>query len=172
MNPGLATDPSGFELWSLAAQWVSAGAAVLAVFVAAVFGWLTLANNRRSKDTQERATLIAATDEQNAPQSLLARRDDPNGARLTIRHTTGEQWQLVNEGPAACIIDEVAGLTAQDKKRLATVAADSDPLNPGDAKDFTLVSRLALSGPANVVVSYRVEPGGSPLRRVFLVPAP
>jgi hypothetical protein len=111
-------------------------------------------------------------DEQNAPQSLLARRDDPNGARRTIRHTAGEQWQLVNEGPAACIIDEVAGLTAQDKKRLATVAADSDPLNPGDAKDFTLVSRLALSGPANVVVSYRVEPSGSPLRRVFLVPAP
>ena len=39
-------------------------------------------------------------------------------------------------------------------------------------KEFVLVSRFTLSGPANVVVSYRLEPGGSELRRVLQVPAP
>jgi len=172
VNAGLATDVSLYEAWSLGAQWVSAGAAVLAVFVAAVFGWLTLVNNRRSKDTQERATLIAATDEQDAPPSLRASRVESNGARLTIRHYSGEHWQIVNEGPATCIIDDVAGLTALDKKRLTAVAAEPDSLSPGEAKEFILVSRLTQTGPANIVVSFRVEPGGSLLRQVLLVPAP
>jgi len=172
VNPGLETDPSSYELWSLGAQWVSAGAAVFAVFVAAVFGWLTLVNNRRSKDTQERATLIAATDKQDAPQSLRASRDETNGARLTVRHNLGERWQIVNEGPATCIIDDVAGLTTLDKKRLEVVAAEPDSLSPGETKEFILLSRLTLTGPANIVVSFRLEPGGSLLRQVLLVPAP
>jgi ABC-type enterochelin transport system substrate-binding protein len=142
------------------------------VFVAAVFGWLTLVNNRRSKDTQERATLIAATDKQDAPQSLRASRDETNGARLTVRHNLGERWQIVNEGPATCIIDDVAGLTTLDKKRLEVVAAEPDSLSPGETKEFILLSRLTLTGPANIVVSFRLEPGGSLLRQVLLVPAP
>lgn len=172
MDPILAADPSSYELWSLAAQWVSAGSALLAVFVAAVFGWLTLANNRRSKDTQERATLIAATNGQSAPQSLLARGAEPSGAQLAIRHAGGERWQLVNGGPASCIIDDVDGLTTQDKKRLTDVSADPASLDAGDATTFTLVSRFTLSGPANVVVSYRLQPGGERQRRVLLIPAP
>lgn len=170
---GLATDPSSFDLWSLAAQWVSAGAAVLAVLVAAVFGWLTLANNRRSRDTQERATLIAATEERTSPPSLVAGREGPNDATLlTIRHQSGEHWLLVNKGSVACILDDVTGLTVQDTKRLAIKTAEFSPLNPGEALEFILVSRLALSGPANIVATYRAQPGGSLVRQVLLVPAP
>lgn len=172
MNAGLATDLSLYEAWSLGAQWVSAAAAVVAVFVAAVFGWLTLANNRRSRDNQERATLTAATDQQDEPRTLSARRESPNGANLTIRHKSGEHWLLVNDGPDVALTVEIDGLTALDKKRLTTVAAEPDTLSPGEAKEFILVSRLTLTGPANVVVSFRVEPGGSLLRQVLLVPAP
>lgn len=171
MNPTPAAEPTTYEVSSLAAQWVGSGAAVAAVLVAVLFGYLTLANSRRSKDAQQRATLVAALDDPNQPQSVLG---DPGSGRanFTIRHKTGETWLLVNEGPDAAYLVRIEGLTDLDKHRLQEVAQDPTSLGTGEAKEFVLVSRYTLSGPANLVVSYRLEAGGSELRRVLQVPAP
>ncbi|GAA4375099.1 hypothetical protein [Agromyces bauzanensis] len=135
-----------------------------------LFGYLTLASNRRSKDAQQRATLVAALGDPNRAQSILA--DNESGrADFMIRHKAGETWLLVNEGPDVAFMVEIEGLTDLDKKRLIEVAAGPASLGEGQAKEFVLVSRFTLSGPANVVVSYRLEPGGSQLRRVLQVPA-
>jgi len=172
MNATLAADPTTYEAWSLAAQWVGSGAAVAAVLVAVLFGYLTLATSRRSKDAQERATLTAATDDPNAPRTLLAAEDNPDRVRLVVRRQSGEKWLLVNEGPDVAYSVEIDGLTTLDKRRLTAIAGDPHSLGPTQGKEFVLVSRLTLSGPANIVVTFRVEPGGAVLRRVLLVPAP
>lgn len=171
MNPTPAADPTTYESWSLAAQWVGSGAAVAAVLVAVLFGYLTLASSRRSKDAQQRATLVAALDDPNRPQSVLAEHD-AGRADFTIRQKAGETWLLVNEGPDIAYLVGIEGLTDLDKHRLQEIAQDPTSLGAGEAKEFVLVSRFTLSGPANVVVSYRLEPGGSELRRVLQVPAP
>lgn len=159
-----------YEAASLWAQWVGSVSAALAVVVAAVFGYLTLASNRRSKDAQQRATIVAALDDPNRPQSILAA-SESGRADFTIRHKAGETWLLVNEGPDVAHAVEIDGLTDLDKRRLQEVAGDPASLSAGQAKEFVLVSRLTLSGPANIVVSYRLNPGGSRLRRVLQVPA-
>lgn len=171
MNPTPAADPTTYEAWSLAAQWVGSGAAVAAVLVALLFGYLTLASNRRSKDAQQRATMVAALDDPNRPQSILGL-NESGLADFTIRHKAGEIWLLVNEGPDIAYLVEIEGLTDLDKHRLQEVAQDPTSLGAREAKEFVLVSRFTLSGPANVVVSYRLEPGGSQMRRVLQVPAP
>lgn len=114
--------------------------------------------------------MVAALDDPNRPQSILAGHD-ARRADFMIRHKAGETWLLVNEGPAVAFMVGIEGLTDLDKRRLTEVAADPASLGAGQAKEFVLVSRLTLSGPANVVVSYRLEPGGSQLRRVLQVPA-
>lgn len=164
-------DMTTYEGWSLTAQWVGSGAAVAAVLVAVLFGYLTLASNRRSKDAQQRATIVAALDDPNRPQSVLGRHES-RAADFTVRNSAGERWLLVNEGPDIAYLVEVEGLTDLDKRRLQVVAQDPTSLGSGQTKEFVLVSRFTLSGPANVVVSYRLEPGGSQLRRVLHVPAP
>lgn len=171
MNPTPAAEPTTYEAWSLAAQWVGASAAVAAVLVAILFGYLTLASNRRSKDAQQRATLVAALGDPNQPQSILAR-SDAGRADFTIRRKAGETWLLMNEGPDVAYLVGIEGLTDLDKHRLREISQDPISLGAGQGKEFVLVSRLTLSGPANVVVSYRLEPGGSELRRVLQVPSP
>ena len=89
-----------------------------------------------------------------------------------VRHQFGEKWLLVNEGPDVAYSVEIDGLTALDKQRLTATAGDPHSLGAAQAKEFVLVSRLTLSGPANIVVKFRVEAGGAVLRRVLLVPAP
>lgn len=161
-----------YEVASLWAQWVGSGSAALAVVVAAVFGYLTLGNNRRSKDAQQRATMIAAMDKPNQQQSLVAQHPRVGRATLSIRHQTGETWLLINEGPNTVYMVQIDGLTDLDKRRLRAVALEPASLSEGQAKEFVLASRFTLSGPANVVISYRLKPGGSELRRVLEVPAP
>jgi hypothetical protein len=159
-----------YEAASLWAQWVGSGSAAAAVVVAALFGYLTLASNSRSKDAQQRATMVAALDDPNRPQSVLAERESGT-ADFRIERRSGETWLLINHGPDAAYMVDIEGLTDLDKRRLQEVALDPASLSPGQAKEFVLVSRYTLSGPANVVVSYRLEPGGSQLRRVLQVPA-
>jgi len=91
---------------------------------------------------------------------------------LSVRHKEGETWLLVNDGPDVAYAIEIDGLTDLDKTRLLEVGAERASLAPTETKEFILVSRLTLSGPANVIVSYRLEPGGPLLRRVVQVPAP
>lgn len=159
-----------YEAASLWAQWVGSVSALAAVVVAAVFGYLTLASNNRSKDAQQRATLVAALDDPNRPQSILAEHESGR-ADFQINHKGGETWLLINQGPDIAYVVDIEGFTDLDKRRLQEVALDPASLSPGQAKEFVLVSRYTLSGPANVVISYRLEPGGSQLRRVLQVPA-
>lgn len=161
---------SEFEQSSLIAQWVGSGSAVAAVLVAVVFGYLTLANTRRSKDTQQRSTMVAAFEAPDSPESILGSNVEAHTS-FSIRQGRGESWLLINEGPDIAYSIQVDGLTDLDKRRLREVARDPGSLGVGDAKEFVLVSRLTLSGPANVVVSYSLEPGGPQLRRVLQVPA-
>jgi hypothetical protein len=79
-----------YEAASLWAQWVGSISAALAVVVAAVFGYLTLLNNRRSKDAQQRASLAAASGEGGSPShGVLPGSSRSPGPRFAVRHKAG-----------------------------------------------------------------------------------
>ena len=161
-----------YEAASLWAQWVGSISAALAVVVAAVFGYLTLLNNRRSKDAQQRASLAAASGEGASPsQGVLPGSPRSPGPRFEVRHKVGETWLLINDGPGAAYDVEISGLTDLDKQRLQSVAPAPETLAAGQSREFILISRLTRSGPANIVVSFRLQPGESGLRRVLQVPS-
>jgi len=162
-----------YEAASLWAQWVGSISAALAVFVAALFGYLTYANNKRSRDNQERATLAAAMGEDAATRrsGILPLEGAGGGAEFVIRRDRPEHWLLVNEGSQTARDVRLEGLTALDRQRLSGTSDPSD-LAPGQFREFGLVSRFTSSGPANVVVRYRLEAGGAELSRVLQVPAP
>ena len=162
---------TAYEAASLGAQWVGSISAAFAVLVAAVFGYLTYANNKRSRDNQERATLAAATQPEGGHRVgiLPTSRDSFN---FIIRRAAGENWLLVNEAPHAAWGVRVEGLTTLDNQRLTVGSPTLSDLEPGEAKEFALVSRRTLSGPANVVVFGRLDPAGPELRQVLQVPAP
>lgn len=163
-----ATD---FEVSALWAQWVGAGAAVGAVLVAVVFGYLTLANTRRSKDAQERATITAATD--SAEPEFNARISDGQRLGWLVRRTNGESFALMNNSTLPVYDVRIEGLTDMDKQRLTIATPQPLTLEAGDAVEFVLLSRLTLSGPANLVLTYSIDPSGSQrVRRVVLVSAP
>ena len=110
---------TAYEAASLWAQWVGSISAALAVLVAAVFGYLTYANNRRSRDNQERATLAAAMEGAGpARAGLLPSSGSEDGPGFRIRGAGGDRWLLVNEGPETAWGVRVDGLTALDKQRL------------------------------------------------------
>ena len=96
---------------------------------------------------------------------------DVGGPNLTVRRKAGETWLLLNEGPSIVYMPEIEGLTDLDKRRLLEVALEPASLGVAQAKEFVLVSRYSLSGPASIVVSFRLEPGGPLMRRVLDVPA-
>lgn len=64
----------------------------------------------------------------------------------------------------------VEGFTELDKRRLGSVQA-RDSLGSGDSLRVTIVSRLSMSGPANVVVSYVHSIPGSRFSDTLLVPS-
>lgn len=157
-----------YEAASLWAQWVGSISAALAVVVAAIFGYLTLANDRRSKDAQQRATLAAAQGTA-LPSPGLRAAHGPGPTDFTVRHASGNTWLLVNAGTDEVFDVRISGLTDLDKRRVRDIAPAS--LAAGEAREFVLISRYTRSGPANIVVTYRTHPGGSPERRVLAVPA-
>lgn len=161
-----------YEAASLWAQWVGSISAALAVFVAGLFGYLTYANNKRSRDNQERATLAAAMSGGGESRAGILPTGSSRGAEFAIRGLGAEQWLLVNEGPESASGVRLEGLTTLDQQRLRGSAEGPVDLGPGQAHEFVLRSRFTLSGPANVVVTYRLQGGGSELRRVLQVPAP
>lgn len=193
------------------AEWVSAIGSVGAVAVAIVFGVATLLNSRRSKDNQERSTLVAAEDQRTPPVAPLnvpeepATKPEPSGpataseeavitsqllgqlinraiyagaqqqqqrAHFSVTPAGGEVWRLTNFGEEAAFNLEIEGLTELDKRRLTNPGPTPADIGPGDSIEFTLVSRFSLSGPANVVVTYALNPGAPRARAVLLVPAP
>jgi hypothetical protein len=145
----------------------------MAVLVAALFGYLTYANNKRSRDNQERASLAAAMNDVGGPRvGLLPTSREPGGVNFLVRHRAGESWLLMNDGPETARDLRIEGLTTLDKQRLTVDLPEPSVLEAGQACEFMLVSRLTLSGPANVVVHYRLDPDGAELRQVLQVPAP
>lgn len=160
-----------YESASLVTQWISAVAAILAVAVAVIFGWLTLLNNRRSKDAQDRATFAAAGAGPAAAPGELARAavvaDEVDWA---VQAQGAEAWLLRNTGAATAYDVSLAGLTELDRQRLK-VGDITNPVRPTDVLRFDFVSRFSLSGPGNVVVQYALDEGGPLSRRVLRVPA-
>ncbi len=158
-----------YEAWSLTTQWITAGAAVLAVLVAVVFGWLTLATSRRSKDAQDRASYAAA--EVSAPMSAEFAQAVAEIAQVNweVNHHNGETWLLRNSGTTTAFDVELEGLTPQDQSRLTTV--DIGDLGPTSVTAFTFVNRFTLSGPGNLVVNFSLMDAGPRVRRIVRVPA-
>lgn len=161
-----ATD---LELSALWAQWIGSIAAVGAVVVAVIFGYLTLANNRRSKDAQERAALIAATSPQGFRTSVLA---EAPSVQWLVKANGDQQWLLINVGSRTAHDVEIKGLTELDERRLTMREPRLRTLTEGEAVEFGLVSRFTLAGPANLIVTYTEVPQGHSLQKVVLVPAP
>ena len=174
MRTGTLAIVTAYEAASLWAQWVGFISAALAVLVAALFGYLTYANNRRSRDNQERASLAASMSDvsRNTAMGLLPAEPGAGGVNFLVRHAAGESWLLINDGPGSAEGVRIEGLTTLDKQRLTVDPAAPTVLEAGQALEFVLVSRLTLSGPANIVVLYFLDPQGSELRKVLQVPAP
>lgn len=64
----------------------------------------------------------------------------------------------------------IEGFTELDNRRLGPIRARGT-LGSGDSIQITVVSRLSLSGPSNVVVSYVHSRPGSCLSSTLLVPS-
>jgi len=171
-RPGTLAIVTPYEAGSLWAQWVGSVSAALAVLVAALFGYLTYANNRRSRDNQERASLAAASVEEAGARAGLLPASGAKDVNFRIRHDAGETWLLMNEGPGTARDVRIEGLTKLDRQRLTVTSSETTALEPGEALEFVLVSRFTLSGPANVVVHCLLDPEGDDLRQVLQVPAP
>ena len=159
--------PYEIEYSGLVAQWVGAVAPGLAVLVAIVFGAITLATSRRSKDTQERATLTAAEPlTADFAQAVLA----VSRVNWEVRHHSGDTWLLTNTGNNTAHNVMLAGMTEVDRKRL-TPLPDPETVGPTGSLAFTLMSRFTLSGPANVIVSFSLESDQERLQQIVRVPA-
>jgi hypothetical protein len=159
---------TNLEISALWAQWVGAGSALLAVGVAVVFGVITLNTSRRSKDTQERATLTAAEPiSVDFAQAVVA----VSRVNWQVSHYGGEQWLLINTGNSTAHDVELEGMTETDRKRL-NAEPYTRAVGPTGSVAFTLISRFGLSGPFNIVVRFALEAGGDKLQQIVRVPAP
>ncbi|MDJ0376973.1 hypothetical protein [Cryobacterium sp. PH31-L1] len=158
------------EVSSVLAQWVGAVAAVGAVVVAIVFGYLTLATTRRSKDAQERSAITAVTDSNE--QGIDSLMFNANRQSWPIQRTNAGTFTLMNNSTLPFYDVRIEGLTDLDKRRLTVNSPQPLMLEAGARLEFSLVSRLTLSGPANLVLTYAIDPGGTQrIRKVLLVPA-
>jgi hypothetical protein len=161
---------NAYEAASLTTQWITAIATVIAVFVAALFGWLTWLNTRRSKDAQDRATYAAVDTSGPLPADFAQAVAEVGLVNWEVLHSSGENWFLRNSGNSTAHDVTIEGLTAIDKKRLK--AASLGTLGPTMMGEFQMVSRLSISGPGNAVVTFRLDPDGTPSQRTVRVPAP
>lgn len=162
--------PTAFEAWGLAASWVGSGAAVASVIIAAVFGYLTLANSRRSKRALDTATYAAAQEPAHADgRGVLPM--GPIPVRWRIEHAGGQGWLLINDGTADAFDVSMQGLTATDRQRL-TSAEEAGVVPAASALGFVYVSRLTLDGPGNLVVSWRFGPEAVEQSKVLRIPSP
>jgi hypothetical protein len=159
-----------YEAWSLTTQWITAGAAVAAIFVAVVFGALTLRSSNRSKDAQERAT-FAAADKAGPLSAEFAQAVAEVGlVNWEVLPDSGENWLLRNSGSSTAYDVSIVGLTELDKKRLT--AGEYGVVAPTGVVQFRMVSRFTISGPGNIVVTFRLAEDGAVSQRTVRVPAP
>ena len=164
-----------YESWSLLTQVITTVATAAAVVVALVFGWLTLANSRRSKDNQDRATFAAASLE--APISAEFAEVVVGLSRVNweVSHQGGENFLLRNAGSETAHGVAIFGLTDGDKERLVKAAGDIGSLGPTEVVGFVYTSRFTRSGPGNIVVAFSLNakyPSSDRITRVVRVPAP
>jgi len=164
--------PEQIALSSLQAQWWGVAAAFLTVIVAAVFGYLTLLNNRRAQDAQSRAARAAVTERPRRPGRLRQAGLMPAPAEVAWAvQTSGDQWILVNEGTVTAHDVRLTGYTELDQRRISVADGAPRTLAPGEALAFTVLSRFTVRGPANVVVTFAFEPGAELSRQTLLVPS-
>jgi hypothetical protein len=162
-------------VWGLAAQWAGVVVAILSIGVAALFGALTLRNSRGVRDAQERASLTAAGNgggpgSRPEAHDRAADRGDHEQVVWTVTGTGGGAWILRNGGSVAAHDVTLAGYTETDRRRL-TEAPPVGEVLAGGTIPFTLVSHFTVSGPANVVVRYRLAAGGDERQQIVQVPA-
>ncbi|NNC13632.1 hypothetical protein HII28_17335 [Planctomonas sp. JC2975] len=157
-----------YESASLVTQWISAAAAILAVAVAVIFGWLTLINNRRSKDAQERASFAAA--DAGAPNAVGFAELAESEVRWAVEADGADSWLLRNTGTGTAYDLSVEGLTELDRQRLK-IDTPATTIGPGEALRFEFVSRLSLSGPGNIVVRSAAAENERQSQRVLRIPA-
>lgn len=158
-----------YESASLVTQWISAVASVLAVLVAVIFGWLTLINNRRSKDAQDRATYAAAGSSTVGPAGVEPRTGQAGLPDWELERQGDATWLLKNAWPSVAYDVTVQGLTELDNRRLM-VPSDRVTLEPAATLGFEFRPRLSLPGPGNIVVRFATEEGGPTSTRVLRVP--
>lgn len=89
----------------------------------------------------------------------------------SIRPNGGERWHLVNDGPGTVHDVRIVGLSDIDRTRLTEVTPPPNPLPQAGVVSFVLVSRLSISGPASIVVTYRLRAKGPDISEVVAVPA-
>jgi hypothetical protein len=160
MNPD---EIAASSLWT---QWLGLGVSLVVGGVGIYFARLAHITSRLSRDNQERSTLTAAD-----ALGLLPSPSVIPSIIWSISPAGGESFSLVNRGHETAYDVNVDGLTELDKKRL-TVTNPTPSLEPFAALTFVLVSRLSLSGPANLVVKHSTEPGGTRIGNVLVVHAP
>ncbi|TFC93013.1 MULTISPECIES: hypothetical protein [Cryobacterium] len=158
-----ATEIAASGLWT---QWLGLGLSAVVGGLGIYFARLAQITSRLSRDNQERAALAAA----DSPGILPTPSILPSIAWSTSP-VGGESYVLVNRGFETAYDVTVDGLTELDKQRL-TVNNPTPELEAAAALEFVLVSRLSLSGPANLVVKHSTEPGGTRIGNVLLVHAP
>jgi hypothetical protein len=161
---------NAYESASLVTQWITTVATVAAVLVALVFGWLTLANSRRSKDNQDRATYAAATQEPVSAEFAEAVKGVSDVSWQVI-HEAGENYILRHTGSISARHVVISGLTLTDQSRLE-IKGNVGDVGPTGVVPFVFRSRFSQSGPGNVVVSFQTENSQSQtLSRTVRVPA-
>ncbi|TDW28699.1 hypothetical protein [Cryobacterium psychrophilum] len=165
--------PEQIALSSLQAEWWGVAASFLTVIVAAIFGFLTLLNNRRALDAQNRAALAAVTAAPRRPGRLRQAALIPANAEVAwaIESVADGQWMLINAGTATAYDVALTGYTDLDQRRISVADGAPRTLAPGEALAFTVLSRFTLRGPANVVVTFAFESGAATVRQTLRAPA-
>ena len=158
---------------TLILQWIGSAASAVSVVVAVIFGRLILLNTRRSKDNQERSTRTAAAISEQINESIATgiRAAQPGGsATWSVRPAGGEDWFITWVGQNRITDVRIKGFTELDNRRLGPTRA-CGTLRSGDSIQITVVSRLSLSRPTNIVVSYAHSRPASRVSDALLVPS-
>lgn len=157
------------------AAWVSAAAGVAAVLVAALFGYLTWNNSRRSKDAQQRASFAlqeeeTAQDSRDAMLELIRNlgansdRPQPEASPATVRWRlekgNGDQWLAVNTGNATAYNVRVAGLTDLDNQDITPIDDEGHEIEAGDRLPFYFGRTFASPAVSTAVISWQDSPDG------------
>lgn len=152
-------EPSAFEISGLWAQWVSAGAAVAAVVVAALFGALTLANTRKSNDAQQRASLALDTSPDLVATFERGLRDGPTVEWEVEKGPKPNLWLLMHTGNATAYDVFFYGATDQDQARMYADSSAFASVEPGTSIPFRIRTFWGAAAVPTLIVEWAYAEG-------------